>query len=285
MNKNRRNFACAVAFAALMAPVQVSAQALEWNHDPASTLGPSLWGSLSFPFATCGSRFDPVLQAEQPNQVEVGRKQTPIDIATANALPTPLPALVTQYLATPLIVENTGHVAEVPVQPGSVLRIGQDTYGLLQFHLHAPSEHTLNGQFAAGELHLVHRNSLLDLAVVGVMLQIAPPGTPVNAAVEAILQGVPEVAGEEVELAPGLDPRQVLPPQLGYYSYSGSLTTPPCSEGVRWFVLKQPVYVSQEAIDRYHDVIAHFPGYAGFRDNNRPVRPLNGRAVLDRTGS
>jgi len=172
------------------------------------------------------------------------------------------------------------HVVEVPVEPGSSIRLGQDVYQLLQFHLHAPSEHTVDGTLAAAELHLVHRNALLDLAVVVVMVQVAPPGVAGNAAIEKILTQAPEAAGEEVDLGGLLNPKDVLPQQMGYYTYSGSLTTPPCSEGVRWFVLKNPVFVSQTAIDRFHEVIKLFPGYNGFVDNNRPVRPLNGRAVL-----
>jgi carbonic anhydrase len=270
MNKHLR--ACALAFAVSLAPLTASAQ-VEWNHDPASPIGPNRWGSLTFPFATCGSELG-------TGFIEVGRKQTPIDIVTADTLPTALPGLTSQYVATPFVVENTGHVIEVPVEPGNSIRVGQDGYQLLQFHLHAPSEHAVNGQLAAAELHLVHRNGLLDLAVVGVMIQVAPPGVAVNAAIETILTNAPETAGEEAILNVALNPKDVLPQKMGYYTYSGSLTTPPCSEGVRWFVLKNPVFVSQAAIDRFHDIIAQFPNYNGFPDNNRPVRLLNGRAVL-----
>jgi carbonic anhydrase len=293
-------FACAAALAPLSASAQVvEPTVVEWNHNPASPNGPQRWGTLltnfagepserGFPFATCGSipttefplvYLTPPTSATDPF-VQVGKKQTPIDIVTANTLPTAMPAITTQYVGTPFIVENTGHVVEVPVQPGSFIRVGQDTYQLLQFHLHAPSEHTVNGQLAAAELHLVHRNALLDLSVVGVLVQV---GTPVNAAIERILVNAPIEEGG-VDLDGALNPKDVLPQQLGYYTYSGSLTTPPCSEGVRWFVLKQPVFVSQEAINRFHEIIAEFPGYNGFPNNNRPVRPLNQRAVLDRTG-
>ena len=90
------------------------------------------------------------------------------------------------------------------------------------------------------------------------------------------------VVGLEVVAALVAGRADVLPQQRSYYTYSGSLTTPPCSEGVRWFVLKDPVFVSQEAIDNLHLIISLFPGYDGYDKNNRPVRPLNGRAVLDR---
>ena len=280
-NKTLRGTLSALSLCLL---VSAPALAQEWNHDPDSDIGPTLWGSLTFPFATCGSQFDPVLQSLEPAFVEVGKKQSPVDIVVADAIPTALPALVFQYLDTPFIVENTGHVVEVPYEPGSTPRVGQDTYELLQFHFHAPSEHAIDGVLADGEMHLVHRNARLDLAVVGVMLQV---GEPVNAVVDTILLNAPVEEGE-VDLGGLLNAQDVLPQQRSYYTYSGSLTTPPCSEGVRWFVLKDPVFVSQAAIDHLHEVIAEFPTYQPpftvepFPDNNRPVRPLNGRAILNR---
>ena len=266
--------AVVLVFSATLASAQVA-----WNHNPASDIGPKFWGSLSFPFAACGSEFDPVTNVLD-GFVEVGRKQTPVDIVIANTVPVALPGLTFQYLATPFIVENTGHVVEVPYAPGSFLRDGQDTYELLQFHLHAPSEHTVNGVFAAAELHLVHWNILLDLAVVGILLQV---GAPVNVVLDQILLNAPLDEGG-VDLGGVINAKDVLPQFVSYYKYSGSLTTPPCSEGVRWFVLKEPVFVSQAAIDKLHVIISLFPEYEGFPDNNRPVRPLNGRAILNRMG-
>jgi len=262
--------AVALVFSATFAAAQV-----EWNHNPASDIGPNFWGALTFPFATCGAG-DPF--------VEVGKKQTPVNIVTADTVDALLLPLRFQYHATPFVVENTGHVVEVPYEPGSAIYVGLEKYDLLQFHVHAPSEHTVNGQFAAAELHLVHRNALLDLAVVGVLVHV---GSPVNAVIDRMLREAPTEEGE-IELhgsvnAKGVLPRNakgVLPRVESYYHYSGSLTTPPCSEGVRWFVLKRPVFVSQEAIDHLHEVISEFPHYNGFPNNNRPVRPLNGRVIL-----
>ena len=257
----------AVAFA-LNVPL---ASAQSWNHDPASGIGPDFWGSVAFPFATCGAG-DPFVQ--------VGRKQSPVDIVTGQTVTTGLPGLSFHYHATPFVVENTGHVVEVPYEAGSALRVGHDDYELLQFHFHAPSEHTVNGRFADAEIHLVHRNELLDLAVVGVLVNV---GSPVNTAIDEILRSASEE--EEVSIPRWtINARDVLPQHRSYYAYSGSLTTPPCSEGVRWFVLKEPVRVSQEAVDHLHEIIGHFPGYGGFHDNNRPVRPLNGRVILNRHG-
>ncbi|MGH9962358.1 MAG: carbonic anhydrase, partial [Pyrinomonadaceae bacterium] len=262
--------AVAFVFSATVASAQV------WNHDPDSAIGPNHWGKLVFPFATCGAE-------ENSTFVEVGKKQTPVGIVPAETVAAALPELEFQYRSTPFVVENTGHVVEVPYEPGSALRVGKEKYELLQFHFHAPSEHTVNGQFAAAELHLVHRNTLLDLAVVGVLVNV---GSPVNKVIDKILLGAPIESGEEVDLGESVNAKSVLPrhSERYYYNYSGSLTTPPCSEGVRWLVLKEPVFVSQEAIDRLHEIIAEFDNYDGFPDNNRPVRPLNGRVILKSKG-
>jgi carbonic anhydrase len=254
---------------------------------PVADVGP-------LPFAACGATVASTVSTDTGAELtvnvgEVGRKQSPVDIVVADTVLTALPALAFQYLDTPFIVENTGHVVEVPYEPGSALRVGPETYQLLQFHFHAPSEHAINGVLDDGEMHLVHRNVRLDLAVVGVMLQVAPPGTPTNSLIDSILLSAPIEEGETPNL--GLvNARDLLPQQTNYYTYSGSLTTPPCSEGVRWFVLKDPVLASQAAIDRLHEVIDEFPTHnppftlESFPDNNRPVRPLNGRAVLERVG-
>lgn len=268
---SKRCTSLAAALMVLFGASAVSAQV--WTHDPETPEGPTYWGEITFPFATCGAGDDPF--------VEVGKKQTPVDIVTADTIPTRLPALSFSYHPTPYVIENTGHVVEVPYEPGSSLRIANDSYDLLQFHFHAPSEHTIDGEHAAAELHLVHRNSLLDLAVVGVLVQV---GHPINHTINDLLLAATTESGEETKLEGMLNARNVLPRNRNYYTYSGSLTTPPCSEGVRWFVLKKPVFVSQAAIDHLHEVISEFENYEGFSDNNRPVRPLNGRAILNRRG-
>jgi carbonic anhydrase len=256
----------AIVFGATLASAQ-SAQ-VEWNHNPASDKGPNFWGELTFPFATCGAG-DPF--------VEVGKKQSPVDIVTKDAVKAPLLPIVFKYKATPFVVENTGHVVEVPYEAGSSIQVGMNSYELLQLHVHAPSEHTVNGQLAEAELHLVHRDALLDVAVIGVLINV---GSPVNPVIDEILRKAPSEEGE-IELPGSVNAKDLLPRfDRRYYHYSGSLTTPPCSEGVRWFVLKEPVFVSQEAIDHLHEVIAEFPGYEGYPNNNRPVRPLNGRVIL-----
>jgi carbonic anhydrase len=188
-----------------------------------------------------------------------GARQSPIDIPEAPA--GDLPHLNVHYGAAPLKVKNNGHTIEVEVEPGtSYLRLGQERYDLVQFHFHTPSEHKLHGQSFPMELHFVHRNALGELAVVGVFLR--------EGAANPVLQEVWDNIGGEAEL----NPADLLPAGREYYRYAGSLTTPPCTEGVRWHVLAQPVDVSAAQIEEFRAI---------FPLNARPLQPLKGRTVLD----
>lgn len=254
---------------------------VDWNHDPDSAIGPNFWGELDPAFRTCGA----VLEPDGPF-VETGKKQSPIDIVKPT--PAALLPLVFQYKRTPLVVENNGHAIEVPYEKGSILRIGQDTYELLQFHFHAPSEHTVADKSSDMEVHLVHRNFMGDLAVVGILINACDPKKDrrcdPNDLVELIFANAPDLAGEETVVGALINGKDLLPRFTSYYTYSGSLTTPPCTEGVRWLVLKDPIQVSAATVVKFHDIISKFPTYGGYPNDNRPVRPLNGRPVFERIG-
>jgi carbonic anhydrase len=170
---------------------------------------------------------------------------------------------------------------EVPYEEGSSVRIGEsmtDTYQLAQFHFHTPSEHAIDGKQYDAELHLVHKNILGEVVVVGVVLsksETAPVGI-----FDAIVEAAP-LAGGSVELeGMSLNALTLLPDESSYFTYTGSLTTPPCTESVRWFVMQKPVPVSDAVIRRLHTVVGLFSGYNGYPNNNRPIVPLNGRTVL-----
>ncbi len=239
----------------------------DWNHDLGDAEdGPESWGTIDPTFEACRE----------------GDEQSPIDIADPDTAD--LPPLVFDYAEAPLVVENTGHVIEVPVpaEGGHALAIGEDVYTLVQYHFHAPSEHTLDGVVYDVEAHFVHRNDEDELAVVGVLLdQHAPP----NALLDSIVANAPAGAGEEVEVDEDRSPTELLP--LGgsgvdissYYTYPGSLTTPGCTEGVRWIVLKDTLGASGTAVERLHELIAAFPGYDGYENNDRPTQPLNDREI------
>ena len=238
-----------------------------WNHDlEDATLGPTTWGAIDESFEQCLT----------------GIGQSPVDIA--GTVPADLPPLEFSYTATPLVVENTGHVVEVPMPEDSdhTLSVDGDEYRLLQYHFHAPSEHTLDGEPYDVEAHLVHQNDAGELAVVGVFLD--EEDTP-SALVDSVLDNAPEEAGEEVEVEEERSPLELLPVEGSgttverYHTYPGSLTTPGCSEGVRWIVLRDALGVSPTATDRLHELISGFPDYDGYENNNRPTQPLNDRLI------
>jgi carbonic anhydrase len=179
-------------------------------------------------------------------------------------------------------VENTGHYIEVVYDSGSSVIVGFDplhTYNLLQFHFHAPAEHTVNGVQYDAEMHLVHQNAAGDLAVIAVLLKSSPSGL---AKFNEIMSTAPEMAGEEAIGPHPVDVTQLLPswPNRAFYTYTGSLTTPDCAEGVRFFILKTPVLIPPSAVARLHELISHFPNYGGYRNNNRPMLPLGSRTVF-----
>lgn len=212
--------------------------------------GPAHWAELDPAFEACAS----------------GRRQSPIDIrATEKAA---LPALDFHYgRAAPTLVNN-GHTVQVNLPAGQTLTLGGTTYQLLQFHFHTPSEETIRGRHAAMVAHFVHKAADGSLGVVGVLIQ---PGKP-TPAFDALFQHLPR-AGETITVAGlELDLPGLLPAAKGYYDFDGSLTTPPCSEGVHWMVLKTPVTLSRRQIDSFHQV---------FPMNARPVQSSNGRVVKE----
>jgi carbonic anhydrase len=245
-----------------------------WNHDPRSPIGPLHWADIDPGFSACGS----------------GLRQSPVNIETAHVGAMHGPPLLLRYHASELAVENTGHVVEVMIPPGveDVLQIGGDRYQLTQYHFHAPSEHTVNGRHADVEGHFVHTNAAGDTAVVGVFYRIGPGS---NRLLDTILLGAPETSGEEGEPIGEANPAELFSCLGGarvkrgqvrvdsFYAYSGSLTTPGCTENVRWSVLSDGGHVSRAAVAHFHSVIAKFDDYGGYANNNRPVQPLNRRVI------
>lgn len=219
-----------------------------WSYD--GETGPDHWAHLTADFATCAT----------------GAGQSPIDIDAG--IPARIGALTGDYVPTVLSVINNGHTIQVNVQPGSEMTFGGKTYALVQFHFHHPSEHQLGGERAAMELHMVHRAADGALAVIGVMMMSGAE----NAALKPVFDRLPAQPEESRVFENVLiDPAALLPSTGGFFSYSGSLTTPPCSEGVTWIVLAQPVTVSPDQVQRF---AALFPM------NARPLQALHGRFVL-----
>lgn len=215
--------------------------------------GPEHWGALDPQYALCGS----------------GKAQSPIDIRAAQRAA--LPPLRFDYQRRPIgYVTNNGAAIRVNYHdaPGSgdYLLVGTRRYQLTQFHFHRPSEETIEGKRYAMVLHLMHRADDGEVAGVAVLLVAGRP----NAALAPLWQHLPAQEGQLAVPGLELDPADLLPAARGYYTYLGSQTAPPCSEGVRWFVLKTPVEVSAAQIAAYARLYPH---------DVRPLQPRNGRSI------
>jgi carbonic anhydrase len=237
-----------VLFAAAALGCQFQAQAADkhWGYEGHG--GPARWGELDKDFASC----------------KLGRVQSPVDIRGARAAD--LPAIKFDYRPAPLKVIDNGHTIQVNYAPGSFIDVGGARYELLQFHFHKPSEEKINGKAHAMVAHLVHQGADGKLAVVAVLLDKGGA----NPTLGAIWKNLPKEKAKEATADANIDAAALLPADKGYYTFQGSLTTPPCSEEVRWFVLKTPVKMEQGQIAAFGKL---------YPMNARPVQPLNGRAI------
>ena len=233
----------------------------QWSYH--GDTGPDHWADL-----------DPAFAAARD-----GRAQSPIDIKVDSARAAKLPPVKLAFRRpADLKVFNNGHAiqADVPEGVGS-LSIGRETFGLAQFHFHMPSEHLVNGKQFAGELHMVHEAEEGTLAVVGVFIEQGAA----HKELAKIWARLPKPArdghgkGRERAVA-AFDLETLLPDDLSSYRYTGSLTTPPCSEGVKWTVLAKPIEMSEAQIRAF---TAMFSGKRFPDGNRRPCQPLNGRIV------
>ncbi len=227
----------------------------EWGYEADN--GPHKWCCLKNEYSVCGD----------------GHAQSPIDLSGAAV--TQLKPIDFNYQSVPLAIFNNGHTIQVNYAPGSCVCYNEKHYDLLQFHFHQPSEHTIEGQPCAMELHLVHRNAESgNMAVVAVMIV---EGDEDNEAYATIFDHLPAEIGE-----PQPYPRltinawDLLPQdRRTFYTYEGSLTTPPCTEIVRWLVLAEPVALSAEQLATFGALYDH---------NVRPVQPLNNRDLFTNAG-
>ena len=189
-----------------------------------------------------------------------------MDIATQTQPPEESNPIQFNYQPINLTVKNNGHTIQVDYPPGSAIVLDGKKYELLQFHFHTPSEHTVDRIALAMEMHLVHQNSEGNLAVVGVLVKEGEE----NYFLQQIWEHLPESKGEKEVKGVKINAENLLPSNRDYYSYSGSLTTPPCSEGVSWNVLKMPIEASAEQIEHFMEI---------YQMNARPVQPLNRRKI------
>ena len=239
-----------IAVALTFGSIVVWAQATktpEWSYR--GNDGPRQWGGLSREYSVC----------------KTGKEQSPIDIRQTKTAD--LPPIRFEYKPATLRLVNNGHTAQINYAAGSAISIGASRYELKQFHFHRPSEERIGGKAFDMVIHLVHANAEGELAVVAVLVTHGPANTELA----KIFTVIPKTTGEEREVRETqIDALNLLPLDRGYFTYRGSLTTPPCSEGVTWFVLKTPITASAEQIKAF---AALFPA------NARPTQPLGGRTV------
>lgn len=212
--------------------------------------GPEFWGDLSGDFAICGT----------------GVEQSPIDLADAGDAD--LADIVFNYVPSDLTVLNNGHTIQANYDSGSSIDLDGETFNLLQFHMHAKSEHTMNGEYFPLEIHLVHQAESGQLAVVGVMIEEGAA----NDALAPLWENLPGEKSDAMAVADAsIDAAGFLPEEQSSFRYMGSLTTPPCSEQVRWHVLTSPISMSADQIAMFTDI---------YDNNFRPIQALNTRELV-----
>ena len=248
--KNFSVVSIAALIAILFMGAAISSHAEEEQHwSYSGEDGPHKWGDLSADYLMCSQ----------------GRNQSPIDLS--GAVHADLEELILDYPNRGLVGEvNNGHTIQENLKPGNFATIQGRRYEAKQFHFHSPSEHRVNGKSFPLEVHLVHSNPDGQLAVLGVLFDEGDENSMLNQ-----LNGFTP-AGMEPYTGP-IDYNNLISPRDEYYTYNGSLTTPPCSEGVLWVVVKNPITASREQIDRFHDEMG--------ADTNRPTQPRNARTILD----
>lgn len=246
MKKNIRKIPL-VAILTLLS-ISSSMAGVHWGYEGDEE--PSNWAKLSTEYQMC----------------ELGKNQSPINIS--NTIEANIGQLDIHYGQTSGTIINNGHTVQISEeQPNDYIILGDEQYNLVQFHFHAPSENQIDGKSFPMEGHFVHTNKNGDLLVMAVMFEAGQENSSSDQLL-AKLNAQENLAAhfDEINIA------SFIPENTHYYRFSGSLTTPPCSEGVTWVVLKEPMTLSKTEIDKFSEAFKHH--------NNRPIQPLNGRLII-----
>ena len=219
-----------------------------WTYSGHS--GPEHWGSLSDQFSTCGT----------------GVNQSPINLTAF--VEGELPAIEFSYDAIATTIVNNGHTVQANFPKGSSITVDDMEFNLLQCHFHSPSENNIDGKSFPMEGHCVHATDDGKLAVVAIMYEVGQADKGIG----GLWANMPRHAGDKHKISATVNASDVLPKSKDYYRFNGSLTTPPCTEGVRWFVLKDTVTISADQLKAFQGAL-HEP-------NNRPVQPVNSRIII-----
>lgn len=231
----------------LVSGIAIAGEAPHWEY--AGEAGPEHWSTLSSEFSACS-----------------GKNQSPIDLK--GFVEAELKPIEFHYQGGVTDIVNNGHTVQVNAAPGSAIGVDGVSFALKQFHFHAPSENMIDGKSFPLEAHLVHADADGNLAVIAVLFDEGEA----SKALAGPWSQMPGHGGEHATLNAPVAPLALLPSNRDYYRFNGSLTTPPCTEGVRWLVMKDAATASAEQIEQFTHVLHH--------PNNRPVQPVNARPVL-----
>lgn len=240
--------------ATAMAFAQTGAKSTPPPGAPWSYLGksaPLAWGKLDPAYSACSK----------------GHEQSPIDIRGAH-LNKSLQPIEFHYIAGAVTIENTGNMMTIHVGPGSYIVTGGMRYDLLRYDFHHPGEHAVNGKLTDMDVQLVHKSADGKFAIIAVRMSMER-GAP-NAVLATLWPHLPKTAGATEKVTDMVNPGGFLPADRGYWTYSGSLTTPPCTEGVRWFVFEDSISLSLDQLRAYTNI---------FKMNSRPLQDLHGRRI------
>jgi carbonic anhydrase len=263
MESEMRTFLLAATSAFALAACSASEEAPETAEDGAAAAveaaswtyegetGPANWGTVNGEYAICAT----------------GTVQSPIDLTRADATASENVTLDINWQIGPMTIEGAGYNSNLVAPEGGYITLEGERYTFIQAHLHMPSEYTMDGEPMAGDIHFVHANEAGDLAVIGVFLREGEANAALAAAFEEFN------TDKETRALAGItfDPNGVLPEIRSFFRFPGSLTTPPCSEGVRWVFMSEPVDISAEQVAMYTDL---------YGNTARPVQPTGDREIL-----
>jgi carbonic anhydrase len=234
---------------ATVAAAQSAVEPAPWSYE--GKTGPLAWGKLDRSYKACSQ----------------GREQSPIDTRSAR-LNKALQPIEFHYIAGPVTLEHNGHTIVAHVVPGSYIVAGGVRYDLVQFDFHHPSEEAVKGKLTEMDVQLLHKSAEGKLAVVAIRLRedVEAP----NAVLATLWPHLPKKAGDTEKVKEFVNPGGLLPVDRGYWSYTGSLTTPPCTEGVRWFILEEDLSLSRDQWQTFARL---------FKVNSRPLQDGHGRRI------
>ncbi|PAF52299.1 carbonic anhydrase family protein [Helicobacter sp. 13S00477-4] len=220
----------------------------KWSYDGKN--GPKNWGKIADEYISC----------------EIGQYQSPIDIDRHIEIKNPK-EIIFKYGKNVKSATDNGHTIQLDYNPGNYVKINNDTYELLQLHFHSPAENLIQGKQYPLSMHIVHKNKEGKLLVIGIKFKVGKT----NKILSPIWEKMPKKPGE-ITYPKDFDLSKLIPEKVGYYHFNGSLTTPPCTEGVSWFVLKETLEISKNQLQKIQSLMQY--------PNNRPIQPKNNRIII-----